>query len=60
MFEDTKGLIRSCNSKDIQHNDQKKNYKMTNNDQHKNNGITLPGIGNDIFINISQKYYVSL
>ena len=27
MFEDTKGLIRSRNSKkDIQHNDQKKNY----------------------------------
>jgi len=40
MFEHTKGLIRSCNSKDIQHNDQKKKYKMTNNDQRKNNGIT--------------------
>ena len=30
-FEDTKGLIRICKSKDRQHNGQKKKYKRTNN-----------------------------
>ena len=32
-FEDSKGEIISCKSKkDTQHNDEKKNYKRTNND----------------------------
>ena len=31
-FEDTKGVIRIRKSKDIQHNDQKKKDKRTNND----------------------------
>jgi len=31
-FEDTKGVIRICNSKERQHNGQKKKSKMTNND----------------------------
>jgi len=31
-FEDTKGIIRIRHSKNIQHNDQKKKYKRTNND----------------------------
>jgi hypothetical protein len=32
MFEDTEGVIRSCNSKDRQHNGQLKKNKRTNND----------------------------
>ena len=31
-FEDTKGVIRICISKNKQHNGQKKNYKRTNTD----------------------------
>jgi len=31
-FEDNKGIIRIRKSKNRQHNDQKKKYKMTNND----------------------------
>ena len=31
-FEDTKGVIRICNSKDRQHNNKKKKDKRTNND----------------------------
>ena len=30
-FEDTKGVIRICKSKDRQHHGQKKKYKRTNN-----------------------------
>jgi hypothetical protein len=33
MFEDTKEVIRSRNSKDRQHNDKKKKDKRTNNEQ---------------------------
>jgi hypothetical protein len=33
-FEDTKGVSRIRKSKDRQHNGQKKNDKMTNNDLH--------------------------
>ena len=31
-FENTKGVIKSCKSKDSQHHGQKKNDKRTNND----------------------------
>ena len=31
-FEDSKGVIRICKSKDRQHNDQKKRGKRTNSD----------------------------
>jgi hypothetical protein len=34
-FEDTKGVIRIRKAKNRQHNDQKKNYKRTNNDLQK-------------------------
>jgi hypothetical protein len=34
-FEDTKGAIRKCISKNRQHNGQKKKHKRTNNDREK-------------------------